>query len=329
MNILLTGGAGYIGSHTAIALSAVGHKVCIIDNFCNSFPVTINTINKILNKPLINIEGDIRNIPLLVDVIRGNEIEVIIHCAALKSVAESNQIPLEYFSNNICGTISLLQAMQETGVKKLVFSSSAVVYGNPKYLPIDENHDTVPINPYGKTKLLSEEMFDILANTNSGWKIISLRYFNPLGAHESGLLMEQPIGLPNNLMPYIRRVAEKKIPCLVIHGNDYPTKDGTGVRDYIHVMDIAEAHLAAIDFININNGHFKINLGSGVSYSVLDVVRMFERVNNLSIPYEIGARRQGDISAIYTNPEKALRLLGWQAKRTLAEMCKSSFRNNP
>ncbi len=328
MNILLTGGAGYIGSHTAIALSAAGHKVCIIDNFCNSFSATIHGINKILGKTVINIDGDICNTPLMVDVIRNNKIQVVVHCAALKSVGESNQMPLKYFSNNIYGTISLLEAMQETGVKKLVFSSSAVVYGDPKYLPIDENHDTKPINPYGKTKLHSEEMFDSLASTNAGWKIISLRYFNPLGSHESGLLMEKPIGLPNNLMPYIQQVAEKKLPHLVIHGNNYPTKDGTGIRDYIHVMDIAEAHLAAINFINRNNGHFKINLGSGEFYSVLDVVRMFERVNNLPIPYVIGARREGDISAIYTSPEKAFRVLGWQAKRTLAEMCKSSFRNS-
>ena len=325
MVILLTGGAGYIGSHTALALIESNHEVIIIDNFCNSQKSVINSLNKILNKTLTCIEGDIRDTSLVARTIKKYKVDAVMHFAGLKAVGESTQNPIEYYACNVQGTISLLEAMKISNIKILIFSSSATVYGEPKYLPINEEHPTKPTNPYGRSKLHVEEMLNDIAISDSEWKIICLRYFNPVGAHPSGLIGEDPSGIPNNLMPFISRVANGKLPKLNIYGGDYSTKDGTGVRDYIHVMDLADGHLAGLNYVKKTHGCAKINLGSGHGYSVLEIVSAFTEVSGSIIPYQVTARREGDIASCYTDVEKSSKLLAWHARRTLTEMCQSSW----
>jgi UDP-glucose 4-epimerase len=325
MNILLTGGAGYIGSHTAIILSEAGHEVVLLDNFCNSHKDVLVRLKKIIKKSLVCIEGDVLDIACVETALKEYQIDAVIHFAGLKAVGESVQKPAEYFKNNIGGTVSLIHAMKSANVKILVFSSSATVYGDPQYLPIDENHPTSATSPYGRTKLHIEEMLKDIADSDDAWKIICLRYFNPVGAHESGLIGEDPSGVPNNLMPFIARVAAGTIPALNVYGNDYPTKDGTGVRDYIHVMDLAEGHLSALDYIKNHNGLSVINLGTGFGFTVLEVISKYEQVIGAQIPFNIVARRPGDIAACFSKVDYAKEKLGWIAKRSLMEMCESSW----
>lgn len=323
MNILLTGGAGYIGSHTAVALTEVGHSAIIFDNFSNSNKGVLDRLNQILHKNLPLVEGDVRDTPLLVKVLKDFEIDVVIHFAGLKSVGESVEKPIEYYANNVQGTISLLEAMQLANIKNLVFSSSATVYGDPQYLPIDEYHPTSATNAYGRSKLHIEEMLKDVAQSDPDWKIVCLRYFNPVGAHESGLIGEDPTGIPNNLLPYIAQVAIGKLPKLSIYGNDYQTVDGTGVRDYIHVMDLAEGHVAALNFVASHPGWDAINLGTGHGVSVLEILSEYERASGITIPYSIEKRRPGDIAACFAKVDKAKEILHWEAKRSIQEVCSS------
>lgn len=326
MNILLTGGAGYIGSHTAVVLTEAGHNVIILDNFCNSDRSVLERLKQILQKDLICIEGDVRNTELLTQVLQEHKIDAVIHFAGLKAVGESVTMPVEYYANNVQGTISLLEAMKTSNIKNLVFSSSATVYGDPQYLPIDENHPTSAINAYGRSKLHIEEMLKDVANSDPAWKIICLRYFNPVGAHESGFIGEDPNGIPNNLVPYIAQVAVGKLPKLNVYGNDYPTSDGTGVRDYIHVMDLAEGHLAALNYVADHSGWIAINLGTGTGYSVLEVIDEYKRASNAKIDFEITSRRTGDISSCYGSVQKAAEVLSWSTGRVLTDMCSSSWK---
>jgi UDP-glucose 4-epimerase len=326
VNILLTGGAGYIGSHTAVALMQSGHQVILYDNFCNSKPDVIPRLEKITGKPMTLVQGDIRDTALLTQTIRAHKIEAVIHFAGLKAVGESVAMPIEYYANNVQGTVSLLEAMKANNLKTLVFSSSATVYGDPQYLPIDEAHPTSATNPYGRSKLHIEEILADVAKSDASWHIACLRYFNPVGAHESGLIGEDPNGIPNNLMPYISQVATGKLPYLNIYGNDYPTVDGTGVRDFIHVMDLAEGHEQALNFLRQQSGWHAINLGTGQGNSVLQLVKAFEAASGKSVPYKIAPRRQGDIAACYAKADKAKTLMGWQAKRNIDEMCRSNWR---
>lgn len=326
MNILLTGGAGYIGSHAAVVLSEVDHNVIILDNFCNSNKSVLGRLKKIIGKKLICIEGDIRDTPLITMALIDHQIDAVIHFAGLKAVGESVQKPIEYYANNVQGTISLLEAMKVANVKTLVFSSSATVYGDPQYLPIDELHPTSATNAYGRSKLHIEGMLKDVANSDPDWKIICLRYFNPVGAHHSGLIGEDPNGIPNNLLPYIGQVALGALPSLKIFGNDYATPDGTGIRDYIHIMDLAEGHLAAMKYVVKNPGWDAINLGTGLGYSVMQALDAYEKESGKSISREISDRRPGDIASCCASPGKAHRLLGWTAKRSLSDMCQSSWR---
>ncbi len=325
MNILLTGGAGYIGSHTAILLLSAGHQVFIVDNFCNSHVSAISAIETISGKKITSIETDIRNTGRLIQFLKSEGIEAIVHLAGLKAVGESAINPLEYYANNVQGAISLLQAMQACGVDKLVFSSSATVYGNPQYLPIDEMHPTAPTNPYGQTKLQIEQILQDICRANKNFRVANLRYFNPVGAHESGLIGENPKGIPNNLMPFVSQVAAGKQKSLFVFGDDYPTVDGTGVRDYIHVMDLAEGHMAALDFLNNNLGMSTFNLGTGSGHSVLEVVRAFESKSGKKIPYQIEPRRIGDIASCYADVKKANLNLKWSSKYSLDDMCLSAW----
>jgi UDP-glucose 4-epimerase len=327
MNILLTGGTGYIGSHTAVAMMRAGHNVVLLDNLSNSSKEVVHRLEKILGTSPHFVQGDIRDIPLVVKTLKEYEIQSVVHFAGLKAVGESTQKPVAYYDNNVGGTICLLQAMQQAGVKSLIFSSSATVYGVPRYLPLDESHPTSSTNPYGNTKILIEMLLQDLSASDPTWRIVNLRYFNPVGAHESGLIGENPNGIPNNLMPYITRVACGALDHLTIHGNDYPTPDGTGVRDFIHVMDLAEGHLAAVDFLVKTNEAFSVfNLGTGRGYSVLEVVEAFQAASGRPVPYRIGARRNGDVACCYADPAKAERDLHWKATRDLREMCVSAWR---
>jgi UDP-glucose 4-epimerase len=326
MNILLTGGAGYIGSHTAVVFAQAGHRVVILDNFCNSQKNVLTRLNQILSKDLPCIDGDVRDTALVTKALKDHQINAVMHFAGLKAVGESAQKPIEYYANNVQGTISLLEAMKAAEVKNIVFSSSATVYGDPQYLPIDENHPTGPTNPYGRSKLHIEEMLKDVANSDLAWKIICLRYFNPVGAHESGLIGEDPNGIPNNLAPFISQVAVGKLPKVNVYGDDYPTPDGTGVRDYIHVMDLAEGHLAALNYLNSHAGWTAINLGTGSGISVLEMVAAFEKAIKRQIPYALGKRRPGDIASCYAAVDKAHARLGWIAKRTLDDICYSGLK---
>lgn len=320
MTILVTGGAGYIGSHTCVRLLESGHDVVVVDNFDNSHPEVFQRIEQITGRMPKRETGDIRDREFLEKVLQAYQCTAVIHFAGLKAVGESTQKPLYYYDCNMLGTLRLLQAMRSTGVKKLVFSSSATVYGDPQHLPLDENHPLSATNPYGRTKLMIEEMLRDLYNSDPQWSIAILRYFNPVGAHESGLIGEDPKGIPNNLMPIIAQVATGRREKLSIWGNDYPTPDGTGVRDYIHVTDLAEGHLKALAKLD-EPQCMAINLGTGEGYSVLDVIKAFEHVSNQQIRYEIAPRRPGDVAACYADPAHARDVLGWSAKKTLREMC--------
>ncbi len=327
MNILLTGGTGYIGSHTAVVLAEAGHEVVLLDNFCNSKKSVLDRLEKILGKVLPCVEGDVRDTALAAKTLQDYKIDAVIHFAGLKAVGESVEKPIEYYANNVQGTISLLEAMKFTNIKTLVFSSSATVYGDPQYLPIDEDHPTTANNAYGRSKLHIEEMLNDVANSDADWKIICLRYFNPVGAHDSGLIGEDPNGLPNNLMPYIAQVASGRLPHLNIYGNDYPTKDGTGIRDYIHVVDLAFGHLAALFFIKNHCGFEVFNLGSGKGYCVREMIYAYQKINKRKIKYEIAARRKGDVTSCYADISKALNKLNWLPQKTLDDMCSSSWIN--
>lgn len=331
MNILITGGAGYIGSHTCVELLAAGHQVVVYDNFSNSHPEALRRVEKITGKPLIVVNGDVRNQAALEAALRQYKCDAVIHFAGLKAVGESVEKPLEYYDNNVTGTFSLLRAMKETGVNTLVFSSSATVYGEPQCLPLTEDHPLSATNPYGRSKLIVEEVLRDFHRAQPEWRIAILRYFNPVGAHESGLIGEDPQGIPNNLMPFVAQVAVKRREKLNIWGADYSTPDGTGVRDYIHVVDLALGHLKALERLD-QPACFAVNLGTGVGYSVLDVVRAFESASARSVPHEISPRRPGDIAACYANPALAEKLLGWKAARDLSAMCRDHWRwqvNNP
>jgi len=326
MNVLLTGGMGYIGSHTAVALTEAGHEVVLYDNLINSKCIVLDRLETIIGKSLTFIKGDVCDTLKLEQALTLHKIDTVIHFAGLKAVGESVQKPINYYVNNVTGTISLLKAMHTANIKNIVFSSSATVYGDPQYLPLDEQHPTSATNPYGRSKLQIEEILADLTKSDPEWRIVCLRYFNPVGAHESGLIGEAPNDIPNNLMPYIAQVATGKLPYLNIFGDDYKTKDGTGVRDYIHVMDLAEGHKAALDFINNNIGWHAINLGTGTGYSVLEMVRVFEQISgNNNIPYQVTNRRAGDVAICYAAVENARQQLSWVAKRDLYEMCRSTW----
>lgn len=327
MNICLTGGAGYIGSHTATVLAKAGHSITILDNFSNSSKLVIGSLETILNQSINWIEGDILDTQLVNNTLKVNEINAVIHFAGLKAVADSEKNPLKYYQNNVCGTLSLLEAMNNVKLKKLVFSSSATVYGVPQYLPYDENHPLNPINPYGRTKFQIEQILQDTANGDDDWRIIALRYFNPVGAHESGLISENPRGIPNNLMPYLLKVARGDLPELKIYGNDYPTPDGTGIRDYIHVMDLAEGHLAALDYLINFKGYDVFNLGTGKGVSVMELIYSFEKECNLKINYRYDGRRKGDLAEYYADPSRANNILCWSAKRTVQDVVLSSWKS--
>lgn len=325
MNILVTGGCGYIGSHTCCELLNKGYKVIIIDNLSNSKKEVINHIESITKKDVVFYEGDVANKELLRKIFTENEINSVIHFAGYKAVGESVKYPLKYYRNNIDSTLSLCEVMSEFNCKKLVFSSSATVYGLPKKLPIKEDFPLSTTNPYGSTKLMIENILRDLYISDNTWHIAILRYFNPIGVHSSGLLGEDPNGIPNNLMPYIVKVATGKLECLSIFGDDYNTKDGTGVRDYIHVVDLALGHICAIEKLNKDTGIFTYNLGTGQGYSVLELVKTFSRVNDVSVNYKIVGRRAGDIDACYADTSKALNELGWKATKNIEDMCRDSY----
>lgn len=327
MRILLTGGAGYIGSHTAVALAATGHEVVCFDNLSNSRAEVMDQLETITGQSIPLIVGDIRDRTSLEQAMQSHAIEAVIHFAGLKAVGEAVARPLIYYDNNVRGTLSLIEAMIACSVRTLVFSSSATVYGEPQYLPLDEIHPTSATNPYGRTKLMIEEMLTDIAAADPDWRIAVLRYFNPVGAHESGLIGEDPNGIPNNLMPFISRVASGRLERLSVFGDDYDTPDGTGVRDYIHVTDLAAGHLAALGAISSHNEPISTwNLGTGRGYSVLEMVRAFERVNGVSVPYQIADRRPGDVASCYASPDKAKAELGWEAALGLEDMCSSMWR---
>jgi UDP-glucose 4-epimerase len=325
MNILVTGGAGYIGSHTTLLLLQAGHNVLVLENFSNSKPEALNRVAKLAGRAPQIIEGDIRNSDVLDQLFSTHTIDAVIHFAGLKAVGESVAKPLDYYDNNVLGSLRLLQAMTRANVAKIVFSSSATVYGDPASVPICEDFPLRATNPYGASKLHIEEILRDLHRAEPHWHIAILRYFNPAGAHESGQIGEDPNGIPNNLMPYIAQVAVGKLKELIVYGNDYTTQDGTGVRDYIHVMDLAQGHLAALSALDQHN-LITCNLGTGVGYSVLDMVKAFSAVCGKSIPYRITERRPGDIAQCYTDPTHAKALLNWQASRGLEEICDDHWR---
>jgi len=324
MTVLITGGAGFIGSHTCVEFLNVGHDVVIYDNFENSNPIAVQRIEEITGKSVPCVKGDIRDQAHLETVLREYDCHAVVHFAGLKAVGESAQIPLDYYENNVQGSLTLLKAMKACGVKKIIFSSSATVYGTPVFLPYTEDHPLQAMNPYGRTKLMIEDMLRDLHASDPSWAIAILRYFNPVGAHESGLIGEDPQGIPNNLMPFITQVATGRREKLSIFGGDYETRDGTGVRDYIHVVDLAQGHLAAYGFLK-ESGCSAINLGTGQGQSVLDVVRAFEHMSNQKIPYEIVPRRAGDLPEFFAQTDFAQKTLGWRATKTLDEMCKDTW----
>ena len=323
--ILVTGGAGYIGSHTCVELMKAGYDVVIVDNFINSKPESLRRIEAITGKHVRFYEVDLLDQPALDAVFAENSIEAVIHFAGLKAVGESVSIPLRYYHNNITGTLLLCETMKKYNVKRLVFSSSATVYGSPKSVPIREDFPLSTTNPYGSTKLMIERILEDVHVSDAEWSIALLRYFNPIGAHASGLLGEDPNGIPNNLVPYIAKVAGGQLEKLHVFGDDYPTKDGTGVRDYIHVVDLALGHIKAVEKVMKSTGVEAYNLGTGVGYSVLDVVKAYEKASGQSVPYVVDPRRPGDIAECYADPEKAATELGWRATLDLAQMCRDSW----
>lgn len=323
--ILVTGGCGYIGSHTCVELLNAGYDIAIIDNLCNSKIEVIDKIKKITGKDFNFYKEDLRNEDILDNIFKKENIEGVIHFAGLKAVGESVKKPILYYQNNIDSTLTLCKIMDKYNVKKLVFSSSATVYGSQDILPIKETASLSTTNPYGSTKLFIEYMLDDIYKSDNDWSIIKLRYFNPVGAHDSGLLGEDPNGIPNNLMPYVSKVATHELPYLNVFGDDYPTKDGTGVRDYIHVVDLAKGHIKALEYIDKNKGSIPVNLGTGIGYSVLDIIKSYEKVNNIKIPYKIAPRRDGDIAECYADASKASELLNWSAEKNLDDMVKSAY----
>ena len=325
--ILVTGGAGFIGTHTCAALADAGIPTLLLDNFSNSRRSVLDRLARITGKPVACVEGDVRDAQLLRQLFASHPIEGVIHFAALKAVGESVREPLRYYENNVAGTVSLLRAMQAAGVRTLVFSSSATVYGDPASLPIREDFPLSATNPYGWSKLMMEQVLADVDHAEPGqWRIARLRYFNPVGAHESGLIGEDPQDVPNNLMPYVAQVAVGQRPELSVFGGDYSTEDGTGVRDYIHVSDLAEGHVAALRYLREHPGLLTLNLGTGKPVSVLQMVRAFERASGRPVPYRITDRRPGDVAACWADPALAERLLGWRARRDLQAMCRDAWR---
>jgi UDP-glucose 4-epimerase len=330
--IFVTGGAGYIGSHTCVELLNAGHQVTVFDNFSNSQPEALARIERITGKKPHLIQGDIRDAAALQAALTQSKAQAVVHFAGLKAVGESVEQPLRYYDNNVVGTVRLLEAMQAAGVKTLVFSSSATVYGDPQRLPLTEDHPLSTTNPYGQTKLVIEHMLRDLYRSDAAWRIGILRYFNPVGAHASGLIGEDPQGIPNNLLPFVAQVAVGRREFLNVWGNDYDTPDGTGVRDYIHVVDLALGHLAALRQLQTKAQCVEVNLGTGVGYSVLDMVRAFEQASGKPVPFKLAPRRSGDVASCYADPKLARDLLGWQAERGLQTMCTDAWRwqsNNP
>ncbi len=326
MKILVTGGLGYIGSHTVVELLNEGHKVVILDNLSNCNISALDAIQKITNSLPIFYEEDIRNTSHIKEILKNHNIDVVIHFAGLKSITESVTDTLEYYDNNVIGTISLLSAMEQSGVKKIIFSSSASVYGIPKFTPLTEDHPLNPTNPYANTKKHIEEIISDLVKGNTSWKVIFLRYFNPVGANSSGLIGENPKGTPNNLMPYIARVAIGDSLVLPIYGNKYPTRDGTGIRDYIHVVDLASGHLAALNyFMNQSENPAIFNLGTGIGVSVFELIKAFEIANDVKINYKINSPRLGDVSECFADNTKACRELDWKPAHDLSDMCSSTW----
>ncbi len=332
MKILVTGGAGYIGSHTCVELLNAGYDIVVLDNLCNSSEKSLNVVKEITGKGFPFYKVDLLDYDAVEKVFEENKIDAVIHFAGLKAVGESVSIPITYYHNNITGTLNLVDIMQKHGVFNIVFSSSATVYGMPKTVPITEDFPLSTTNPYGSTKLMIERILEDIHTSNPKWSITLLRYFNPIGAHKSGKMGEDPKGIPNNLLPYVAQVAVGKLEYVHVFGNDYPTKDGTGVRDYIHVVDLALGHIKAIEKkANIPGVHI-YNLGTGNGYSVLEIVKAFSKACGKELPYKIEARRPGDIAECYADPSKALNELGWKATRGIAEMCEDSWRwqsNNP
>jgi len=326
VKLLLTGGMGYIGSHTAVVLANSGYDVVLYDNLVNSKVTVLDCLEAITGERFSFIEGDVRDTAKLETVLNDFNVNAVIHFAGLKAVGESVSKPIDYYDSNVAGTLSLLKAMQATHIKTIVFSSSATIYGVPQYLPFDEAHPTSATNPYGRSKLQIEEVLADVVKSDPDWRIACLRYFNPVGAHDSGLIGEDPNDIPNNLMPYIAQVAQGKLPHLNVFGNDYDTPDGTGVRDYIHVMDLAEGHKAALDYLNAQSGWHAFNLGTGAGHSVLEMVKAFEKASNKNISYQVVPRRAGDIAICYAKTEKAKQTLGWKAIRSLDDMCDSTWK---
>ena len=333
MNILVTGGAGYIGSHTCVELLNLGYGVVVVDNLCNANPESLNRVKELTGKELKFYQGDVRDEALLTEIFAENTIDAVIHFAGLKAVGESVAQPWRYYDNNLNSTLVLTKVMEKAGVKKLIFSSSATVYNGANEMPLREDSLTGGCtNPYGWTKYMTEQILSGLCVADPDWSVVLLRYFNPIGAHESGRIGEDPRGIPNNLMPYITQVAVGRREKLSVFGNDYDTPDGTGVRDYIHVVDLAKGHVAAVSYVNQNAGCEVFNLGTGTGYSVLDMVNTFASVNEVAVPYQITDRRPGDLATCYADPAKSAQKLGWKAEKSLADMCRDSWRwqkNNP
>ena len=326
MKILVTGGAGYIGSHTCLELLAAGCEVVVLDNLSNARQESLRRVAEITGQTPCFVRGDVRDESALRQVFAGHQIEAVIHFAGLKAVGESVEQPLRYYDNNVNGSLCLLRAMDAAGVRRLVFSSSATVYGDPHVVPIREDFLLSVTNPYGRSKLMVEDILRDLCLSDPRWQVALLRYFNPVGAHESGLIGEDPNGIPNNLMPFVSQVAIGKRPEVVVFGNDYPTPDGTGVRDYIHVVDLARGHLKALDALRNTQGALTINLGTGRGYSVLEMIKAFSLACGRELPYRIAARRPGDVAACYADPALAAEVLGWRAERNIEQMCADSWR---
>jgi len=325
--VLVTGGAGYIGSHTCVELLEAGHEVVVVDNYCNSSPVSLDRVEQLAGRPLAGrFEADIRDRGALERIFGQVAFDAVIHFAGLKAVGESVAQPMAYYDNNVSGTVCLTEVMAAHGVKRMVFSSSATVYGDPASVPIREDFPTGPTNPYGRTKWMLEYILSDIAAADPAWHVALLRYFNPVGAHRSGRIGEDPNGIPNNLMPYVTQVAIGRLPQLQVFGDDYPTVDGTGVRDYIHVVDLARGHVRAVERLMSGQGVLTLNLGTGQGYSVLEVVKAFERASGQAVPYRIVARRPGDIAKCYADPAQAQRELGWAAEYGLDQMCADAWR---
>ena len=324
--IFITGGAGYIGTHTCVELLAAGYAVTVFDNFSNSQPQAISQVERITGKTISLIKGDVRDSVALQSALRGSRAQAVIHFAGLKAVGESVAQPLRYYDHNVTGTLRLLEAMQVCHVKTLVFSSSATVYGNPVSLPLTEDHPLASTSPYGQTKLVIEKMLGDLYRSDDAWHIGMLRYFNPVGAHASGHIGEDPLGVPNNLLPFVAQVAVGRRDCVNVRGNDYATPDGTGVRDYIHVVDLAMGHLAALRQLTTSPQCWAVNLGTGVGHSVLEVLRAFEQASGRPIPFKLASRRPGDVATCYADPDQAQHLLDWRATRGLFDICADTWR---